>query len=105
LKEKLLRKAFVNFTQKSKKISSLEVILNPYVNQNTDKDISWFFKTIINSRDIIDFKFSEATTTKDSVSFLLKNRTNVVVPMPIYMDKDGEIVFKKWLDPTVKIAS
>jgi hypothetical protein len=69
---------------------------------NTDKDISWFFNTIINSRDIIDFKFTEVSKTKDSVSFSLKNRTNTVVPIPVYGIKNGEIVFKNWLDPTVK---
>ncbi len=69
---------------------------------NTDKDISWFFNTIINSRDIIDFKFTEVSKTKDSVSFSLKNRTNTVVPIPVYGIKNDEIVFKNWLDPTVK---
>ena len=28
---------------------------------NTDKDIDWFFKTIINSREIIDYKFSKVS--------------------------------------------
>lgn len=69
---------------------------------NTNKDINWFFNTVINSRDIIDFKFSEVSKTKDSVSFSLKNKTNVIVPVPIYGIKNGEIVFKKWVDPAVK---
>jgi hypothetical protein len=64
----------VRFRAQALSGSNFESILN----QNTDKDISWFFKTIINSKNIIDFKFSEVTTTKDSVSFSLKNRTNVV---------------------------
>lgn len=69
---------------------------------NTDKNIDWFFKTIINSRDIIDYKFSNVSKTKDSISFSLNNRTRVSVPMPIYGIKNDTIVFKKWLETTNK---
>ncbi|MBA4319205.1 MAG: aminopeptidase, partial [Flavobacterium sp.] len=69
---------------------------------NTTKDIDWFFKTIINSREIIDYKFSKVSKTKDSVSFSLNNRTGVSVPMPIYGIKNDTIVFKKWLETTNK---
>ena len=68
----------------------------------TNKDIEWFFKTIINSREIIDYKFSNVSKTKDSVTFTLKNRTKVAVPMPIYGIKNDTIVFKKWLETTNK---
>jgi len=65
---------------------------------NTTKDISWFFNTIIDSRDIIDFKFSTVVKTKDSITFSVKNRTGAPIPIPIYGTKKGEIVFKQWLD-------
>lgn len=65
---------------------------------NTTKDINWFFKTIIDSRDIIDFKFSTVVKTKDSITFSVKNRTGASIPIPIYGTKKGEIVFKQWLD-------
>jgi hypothetical protein len=68
---------------------------------NSDKKIDWFFKTIIESRDIIDFKLGAVLKSKDSVSFTIKNKTDVFVPVPIYGIKKGEIVFKKWLDPQV----
>jgi hypothetical protein len=72
------------------------------IKSNTTKDIDWFFETIINSRDIIDYKFSYVTKTKDSVSFSLKNKTNTVVPIPIYGIKNDTIVFKKWINPLKK---
>ncbi len=68
---------------------------------NTDKNINWFFNTIIDSREIIDFKFGDVVKTKDSITFSLKNRTGVIVPVPVYGINKGEIVFKKWLDPQV----
>jgi hypothetical protein len=67
---------------------------------NTKKEISWFFKTIINSRDIIDYKFSNVSKTNDSVTFSIKNKTGALVPIPVYGIKNGEVVFKKWLDKT-----
>jgi hypothetical protein len=69
--------------------------------RNSSKNIDWFFNTIIESRKIIDFKFADVVKSKDSVSFTIKNRTGVVVPVPIYGIKKGKIVFKKWLDPQV----
>ncbi len=68
----------------------------------TDKDINWFFTTIINSRKIIDYKFSNVVKTKDSISFSLKNKTNIAVPIPIYGIKNDSIVFKKWIEPKNK---
>ncbi|NDP27792.1 MAG: M1 family metallopeptidase [Flavobacterium sp.] len=68
----------------------------------TTKDIDWFFKIIINSRQIIDYKFSNVFKTKDSVYFSLKNKTSVSVPIPIYGIKNDTIVFTKWLETSKK---
>jgi hypothetical protein len=65
---------------------------------NTTKDINWFFTTIINSRDIIDYKFTDVTRTKDSITFSVKNKTGAPIPIPVYGTKKGAIVFKQWLD-------
>ena len=73
-----------------------------FIKSKTTKDIDWFFETIIDSREIIDYKFSNVTKTKDTVSFSMKNRTNTVVPIPIYGIKNDTIVFKKWINPQKK---
>ncbi|MDD2820570.1 MAG: aminopeptidase [Flavobacterium sp.] len=65
---------------------------------NTTKDINWFFTTIINSRDIIDYKFTDVTRTKDSITFSVKNKTGAPIPIPVYGTKKGAVVFKQWLD-------
>ena len=69
------------------------------IKKNSSKNIDWFFKTIINSRKTIDYKFINVRKTTDSISFGIKNKTGVVVPIPIYSVKNGEIVLKKWLEP------
>ncbi|RTZ04189.1 aminopeptidase [Flavobacterium bomense] len=74
--------------------SDFEILLK----SNTTKDISWFFNTIINSRDIIDYKFSSVLKTQDSITFSIKNRTGTLIPIPVYGTKKGQIVFKQWLD-------
>jgi aminopeptidase N len=52
--------------------------------RNSSKNIDWFFRTIIESRKIIDFKFTDVLKSKDSISFTIKNRTGVIVPVPVY---------------------
>ena len=72
--------------------SDLESILK----YKTSQDIDWFFKTIIHSRDIVDYKFSEVSKTKDSITFTIKNKTNTTVPIPVYGLTNNQVVFKKW---------
>ena len=65
---------------------------------NSPKNIDWFFNTIINSRDIVDYKFGDVTKTNDSITFQIKNRTGTAVPIPVYGIKDKQIVFKDWFE-------
>ncbi len=65
---------------------------------NSPKKINWFFDKIIESRDIIDFKFEDVTRTKDSITFRLNNKTETNVPIPVYAIKDKNVVFKTWID-------
>ena len=69
------------------------------LSKNSSKDIDWFFKTIIDSRDIIDYKFSNVSRTKDSIQFSINNRTGVYAPVPVYGLKKNEVVFKTWIEP------
>ena len=65
---------------------------------NSPKKITWFFDKIINSRDIIDYKFNHVSRNKDSISFSLKNKSETNVPISVYGLKNKNIVFKKWLN-------
>ena len=70
--------------------------------QKSSKNIDWFFKTIIDSRDIIDYKFSHVSRTADSIKFSIKNKTGIYAPIPIYGIKKKEVVFKEWIEPKTK---
>lgn len=91
---KSIRQFYIQNKQRQVSRTDFETILK----SNSNKDINWFFTTIINSRGIIDYKFSDVSITKDSITFSVKNKTNVLVPIPVYGVKKGEVVFKKWLD-------
>ncbi|WP_418263353.1 aminopeptidase [Flavobacterium faecale] len=83
-------------SKKGKNISNKD--FENILKKNSNTDINWFFSTIINSRKAIDYKFDYVSKTQDSISFSVKNKTGVTVPIPVYGIKNGEIVFKKWLD-------
>lgn len=65
---------------------------------NASKNIDWFFDYVIDSREIIDYKFNAVSTTNDSVTFTVKNKGVPVVPMPVFGIKDKQVIFKKWLE-------
>lgn len=89
-----IRQFYIENKEKQVSRTDFERILK----SNADKDINWFFKAIIDSREIIDYKFTDVSKTKDSITFSVKNKANISVPVPVYGVKKGEIVFKKWLD-------
>ncbi|MGK4568658.1 aminopeptidase [Flavobacterium sp. 3HN19-14] len=64
----------------------------------TPKKIDWFFNTIIDSREIVDYKFGNVSKTNDSVTFTVKNRTNTTVPVSVYGVNKKQVVFKEWLE-------
>ncbi len=68
------------------------------LNQSTSKNINWFKDVIINSRDIIDYKFENVSKTNDLVRFSIKNKSNTNVPIPVYGIKNKKVVFKEWID-------
>jgi hypothetical protein len=93
-----LKKSITEFVSYSNKNQTNINKFESIIQSNTTKKTDWFFNTIINSRKIVDYKFDDVTKTNDSVSFSLKNKTDVNVPIPIYGIKKKQIVFKEWID-------
>ncbi|HTG66138.1 MAG TPA: hypothetical protein VL859_07170, partial [Flavobacterium sp.] len=93
-------KSIREFYTKNINQQTSEVDFENILKKQTEKNIDWFFKTIINSRELIDYKFNKVTKTVDSIHFSLTNRTGINVPVPVYGIKNKEIVFKKWLEPS-----
>lgn len=72
----------------------LEYVLN----NNSPKNIDWFFNDLINSRKLIDFKFGKVSKTKDKLTVNIVNKTNTNVPISFYQLKNDSIVNKIWLE-------
>ena len=51
---------------------------------------------------LIDYKFTKVSKTQDRITFSIKNKTDLPIPIPIYGLKKKEIVFK---DPKVKVGN
>ncbi|MFM9826608.1 aminopeptidase [Flavobacterium sp.] len=99
LEENAVNKSILDFYNQNKDQQTSQKDFETILKFNTKKDISWFFKTMIDSRDIIDFKISNFSKTKDSIHFSLNNKTNIKVPIAIYGLNKDKIVFKEWLYP------
>lgn len=98
LENDVVEKSIQQFYTLNKNQNTSRTDFESILKSNSPKDISWFFKTIIDSRDVVDYKFTKVSKTKDSVTVTIRNKTNAVVPIPIYGIKKNEVVFKKWLD-------
>ena len=99
LNHDIVNKSIQEFYNLNQKSQTNRADLEKIITQNSTKNIDWFFKTIIDSRDIIDYKFSNVSRTKDSIHFSIKNKTQHYVPVPVYGIKKNQVVFKEWIEP------
>lgn len=98
LQNNIVKKSIREFYIKNKAQQTSSTDFENILKTNATKNIDWFFSTIVNSRELIDYKFSNVSQTKNSVTFSVKNKTEIPIPIPIYGVKNGAIVFKEWLD-------
>jgi hypothetical protein len=99
LEQQVVPASIRNFYTLNQEQQANSFVFETILKSKSEKDINWFFNSIIKSRQVVDYKISSVSKTMDSVSFSLKNKTGLFVPIPIYGIKDGEIVLKKWLEP------
>lgn len=66
--------------------------------RNAGKDISWFFKNYIGTNDKIDFKIRKVKRHGDSLEVTIKNKTGNEMPISLFGLRDGEVVYKKWVE-------
>jgi len=98
LQDNRVDKSLKDFYQLNKEKQSNREDFENILQANASKNIDWFFDTLIDSREIVDYKFSGIAKTQDSVTFTIRNRTNTTVPIPVYGLKGKEIVFKEWYE-------
>ena len=72
--------------------------LETIIKSKTDKNIDWFFDTVVGTRDLIDYKMGRVKKDNDSLQVMLKNVTGTKVPVAVYGLKKGNVVYKQWFD-------
>lgn len=85
------------YKEKSMKPVS-EEDFNSYLEKAADKDISWFFEKYVKKNERIDFRISNLVKTKDSLRVTVLNKHRNGFPVSLYGLKDGQIVYKTWVD-------
>ncbi|MBL4594456.1 MAG: M1 family metallopeptidase [Flavobacteriales bacterium] len=73
--------------------------------EETGKDLSWFFDGIIKTTSKIDYKIAGAkkdTTNPENILLKIRNKGKVHGPFSISGVKDGEIVSTQWYEPIGK---
>lgn len=93
----IVQESILEFLDLNKIMSTSRYDLEFILNKNSSKNIDWFFNTVINKRDLIDFKFGSIKKQKDSIKVSIKNKTLTNVPIPLYGLSNDTIVYKKWL--------
>lgn len=97
LENDVVHNSIVEFIDMNKVIQTTRKDFEYLLKENAKKDIDWFFRTIIEKRDLIDYKFGEIKKEKDSIKITIKNKTFTNVPIPLYGLNNDTIVYKKWL--------
>ncbi len=98
LEKNIVKKSIKEFYTLNQDKQTSRTDLKIILNKNANKNIDWFFNTIIDSRAIVDYKFETVTKTKDSIIFTIKNKTGTTVPIPVYGFKNKKVIFKKWYE-------
>ena len=93
-----VRNSIAEFQVRNRLAQTSEADFASILRSKTPKNIDWFFDQIINSREIVDYKFGEVTRTRDSITFTVKNKTGTVVPVPLYGVRKNDVIFKEWLE-------
>jgi len=85
------------FIQENQYVESNSRQFETILEKNSSKKLDWFFRTIIESNDLVDFKFGKVSKTNDSISVNIINRTNTNVPISLYQLKNNNVINKIWL--------
>ena len=73
------------FIQENKYLESNQRQFETILEKNTSEDINWFFRTLVESRELIDYKFGKVIKTNDSITVNVINKTHTNAPISLYL--------------------
>lgn len=86
------------FIQENQYLESNSRQFEILLEKNAAKKTDWFFRTLIERRDLIDYTFGKVTKTKDTIAIKVINKTHTQAPIALYQLKNNEVVHKIWLN-------
>jgi len=103
-------KAIKQFIGENKLKTVNSAIFKSYLENNTDKNITWFFDDYVASDTKIDYKIKKIKKKGDSLVVTLLNRTENRLPISLFAIKNDTVASKQWIDgfngkKTVTIAN
>ena len=98
LENDIVIKSLKEFVALNKDLRTSKYDLEYILKNNSFKKIDWFFDELINSRELIDFKFGKVSKTNKTITVNIINKTKTNVPISFYQLKNDSIVGKVWLE-------
>jgi hypothetical protein len=92
--EKSIRTFYLENQQRITNASVFRKILDKNAPKNTD----WFFDDYITTHKRLDWKINQVKKTEDSVFFRVKNKSQLKIPVPVYLLDNDSIITKKWIE-------
>ena len=97
LENDIIHKSIKEFIQENQYFGTNSRQFETVLLKNSPKNINWFFRTVVETRDLIDYKFGEVIKTKDSISINIINKRNTNAPISLYQLKDNKVISKTWI--------
>lgn len=97
LQDSTVENSFREFLVLNQKKQTSSNEFESIIKKNTSQNLDWFFSNLINSRNCIDYKFGKISSTKDSISVIIKNNSNAPVPISLSLLKNKEVISKQWI--------
>ena len=98
LENDIVIKSLKEFVALNKDLKTSKYDLEYILKNNSFKEIDWFFDELINSRELIDFKFGKVSKTNKTITVNIINKAKTNVPISFYQLKNDSIVGKVWLE-------
>lgn len=74
---------------------------------NTSKNINWFEKDYLTTKNKIDYTLKNIEKQQDSIKITIKNNSNFTAPIQLYGLQKHNIIYKKWyenIDSTLTVT-
>jgi len=89
-------KEFIEYLKEYVLKNSIEEF-ESFLLKKTQNKTKWFFNEYIKDRKAYDLKINNIVLKKDSISFIIKEKSNRSIPVKLALIKKDSIIYEKWI--------